>query len=364
MGVKKPSLSIIIPVWNTGKVAVRIVGRILKQKFDDFELILVNDGSTDDSLKYLRQFEKQDKRVMVVNRKNNSGGPSGARNTGLKHACGKYLMLLDSDDDIEPDMISKMTKKMICEKLDLVTCGIKYITIKNGRQSSVVNIGVSPIPAQSKDEDFATYIVRLLGIDGRLYNPCNKIFRTSLIKKHGLSFDANLDFGEDLTFNLQYLRFVDNMGFINEPLYHYYLDITTGRFGRSSLVYSNRLKNFDSLLDFVGAQKSDQLNDLLGWIKYFWFYSFALAVDSANLKRKEKITLLRCAIRTEHLVPAQNAKNIGKNKYLIEKVLTFVAKTPGGLLNLVRMSGFMKNGRLSAKAWRKLMSTMMGKNSS
>ncbi|MCL1929984.1 glycosyltransferase [Candidatus Saccharibacteria bacterium] len=353
-------LSIIIPVYNTGKVAERIVSRVLNQNFQDFELILVNDGSTDDSLKCLRKFEKQDKRVTVIDQKN-SGSPSGARNAGLKRIGGQYLMFLDSDDDIEPDMIEQMIGKITNEKLDLIVCGIKYTTIKNGKQSSAVDIGISPLPAQNADEDFTTYIVRLLGIDGRLYNPCNKIFRTDIVKKHRLQFDCSLNFGEDLTFNLLYFKHISKVEFIGKPLYHYYADIATGTFGKSSLVYENRFKNFDSLLSFANDSQSDKMDDLLGWIKYYWFYSFALAVDGANLTRKEKINLLKNAIALENLVPAKNPKNIGRNKYVIEKVLEFVAKKPGRLLNFVRLSNSIKNSRFSARAWRRLMSIMTGK---
>jgi glycosyltransferase involved in cell wall biosynthesis len=358
--MKKPSLSIIIPVYNTGKIAKRIINTVLKQDFNDFELILVNDGSKDDSLKHLQKFEKQDKRVKVISQKN-SGSPSGARNAGLKHAHGQYLIFLDSDDDIDSKMISKMVKKITNNKLDLVTCGIKYITIKNGHQSSVVDIGVTPVPVQKKDEDFTTYIVKLLGIDGRLYNPCNKIFLLDIIKKHHLQFDVNLNFGEDLTFNLQYFKHIKNIEFINEPLYYYYSDITTGTFGKSSLIYENRLKNFTSLLEFASNNTSAKLPDLLGWIKHFWFYSFALAVDNANLKRTEKVNLLKSAIKIDKLTPAKNSRYIGRNKLLIERTLGLAAKTPSGLLTFIRLSNSIKNNRFSARAWRKLMSFMTGK---
>jgi glycosyltransferase involved in cell wall biosynthesis len=357
--MKKPLLSIVIPVYNTGKVVGRIINHILKQEFSDFELILVNDGSKDDSLDRLKEFAAQDTRVKVIDQKN--GGASSARNTGIQVAQGKYLMMLDSDDDIDPTMINKLVQKIERGNLDLVTCGIKYITIKNGKQSSAVNIGVTQVPAQNKKEDWAVYIVKLIGDDGRLYNPCNKIFRLDIIKKHKIQYEAGLNLGEDLTFNLAYMKYIKNLGFINEPLYHYYFDITTGTFGKSSLVYDNYLKNFSSLKSFASVSNSDTLPDLLGWIKYKWFYTFSLAVSGSSLKHREKIKLLKDAIASEKFVPAKNTKVIGKNRRLIERFLKTLSKTPTGLLTFMKLSNSIKSNQLSAKTWRKLMSTMTNK---
>lgn len=348
----KPTITIITPIFNSGFKARKIISQVLAQDITDFEFIIVDDGSTDDSIKHLEPFAKQDRRIKIIKQPN--GGPSGARNTGIKDARGKFIIFLDSDDAIDPTMISKMLKKITTTNSDIVTCGIKYITFKNGQQASSVHIGVAPIPKQQKNEPLATYIIKLLGIDGRLYNPCNKIYRTSLIKKHHIQFKEGLDFGEDLTFNLHYLKHCKKITFIHEPLYIYNFDTSSGTFGKSSLIYKNRQTNFQELLKFAGNNLDQKTLDLLSWVKFYWLCSFGLAVSSSNLKFKAKLKKIKSAKESDKFPLAKNRRNIGTKKYLIELMLTVCKITTFGLFIFVATLNFFKNNHHSARLWRRL----------
>ena len=262
------------------------------------------------------------------------------------------MMFLDADDDIAPDMIAKMVQTIKKQHSDMVVCGIKFITFRDGQAVSAVDIGVAPPPAKSDDEDQTTYLVKLLGVDGRLYNPSNKIFRAELIKKHRVRFQIGLDFGEDLTFNLHYLRHAGKVDFIPEPLYIYNFNAATGTFGQSSLVYENRRKNYQELAKFTGQKPSAALRDYLGWIKYFWFYSFALAVCLSRLKFRAKLKLLKQAARAETFQPAKTAVHIGRKKILVERFLGATSHSATALWLFMSLSGFMKNNRLLAGLWR------------
>ena len=99
----KPKISIIVPVYNVESYLVRCIDSILNQSFKNFELILVNDGSTDDSLIICKKYLNVDKRIKLVSQVNK--GLSAARNTGLRHTSGKYICFIDSDDFVEKDYL-------------------------------------------------------------------------------------------------------------------------------------------------------------------------------------------------------------------------------------------------------------------
>jgi glycosyltransferase involved in cell wall biosynthesis len=318
----------------------------------DFEIIAVNDGSQDNSLDILNKYAKKDSRVSVISKKN--GGASTARNCGIEKARGKYMMFLDADDNIAHEMITTMVAAIEKQAADMVVCGIKFITFRNGREVSSVDVGVTPLPTKLDHEDHKTYTVKLLGIDGRLYNPSNKVFRSEIIKEHHLRFETGLDFGEDLTFNLHYLAHADKIYFINQPLYIYNFNVETGTFGKSSLIYKNRQKNYRELLGFAGKKRTDAMNDYLGWIKYYWFYSFALVVCSSRMKLKKRMNLLAQAAKTEQFQPAKSPEHIGRKKYLVEKILGVISKSAIALWLFMSVSSFIKTNRLFAKLWKRL----------
>lgn len=106
-----PEISVIIPVYNTGKYLSECLDSVISQTFTDIEIICINDGSTDNSLNILRKYEKKDSRIKVINQKN--GGVVVARNNAIKHANGKYIYPLDSDDIIVKNCLEKLYNKII-----------------------------------------------------------------------------------------------------------------------------------------------------------------------------------------------------------------------------------------------------------
>ncbi|MBO4213123.1 MAG: glycosyltransferase, partial [Clostridia bacterium] len=116
-----PKLSVIMPVYNTAKFLERSINSVLNQTFTDFELILVNDGSKDNSLDVCREFEKKDNRIKVVDKEN--GGAGSARNAGLAVCSGEFVAFPDSDDWIDPDAYAFCIEKMEVEGLDLLVFG-------------------------------------------------------------------------------------------------------------------------------------------------------------------------------------------------------------------------------------------------
>ena len=124
-----PAFSVIVPVYNCENYLKRCVNSILNQTFRKIELILVDDGSTDDSLNILNTIK--DSKVEVCSKKN--GGPSAGRNFGIEKAKGAYLLFIDSDDDVKDDFVSKLVESMRSDKIALASTGVVY-----NRKSGVI----------------------------------------------------------------------------------------------------------------------------------------------------------------------------------------------------------------------------------
>ena len=117
---RQPIVSVIVPAYNAAKTINRVIDNLLGQKNDSLEIVVVNDGSTDDTAKVLDKY-RDDKRVVVISQEN--AGASAARNTGIQNAHGKYLMFADADDDFAPNFIATMVNAMTSERAGIVICG-------------------------------------------------------------------------------------------------------------------------------------------------------------------------------------------------------------------------------------------------
>ena len=121
-----PVFSVIIPVYKVEKYISRCIESVLKQSFSDFELLLVNDGSPDKSGIICDEYAKKDQRIKVFHKEN--GGVSSARNIGIKNACGKYIVFIDSDDEVERNYLECMNGY----ESDFVIAGVKEIDVHGG----------------------------------------------------------------------------------------------------------------------------------------------------------------------------------------------------------------------------------------
>ncbi|MCL2280560.1 glycosyltransferase [Candidatus Saccharibacteria bacterium] len=321
--MKKPLLSVIIPVYNTGDVVSRITNRVLKQPMRDLELVLVDDGSTDDTLSVLHQIAKQDARVRVITQKN--GGPSAARNTGLDSAKGEFVLLLDSDDDIESDMIPLMMEKQRSTNADLVTCVIKEIFLSG--KTHTPNI-------ESRSVDTAKQNVVLFALDSMgkegsvIYNPCNRITRRSIIVDNHLKYRLDLRFGEDLAFNLEYLRYAKRIEVMNQALYIYHCDTATSVFSESALNHKYRQENTRFLWKFAKLSDDPAAHCLATWVQTRWFLSYAKLVSKSNLNKEEKKRRIIHACEHEKLERPAEFKYLSKKRQLIVKLILRLIKHP------------------------------------
>ena len=292
-------VSIIMPVYNTGKEAMKLVLSIIKGSYKSLEIILVDDGSTDGSIELLKEFVRQyklkfaNKKVPVVKFvKKENGGVSTARNAGLRHATGKYIAFTDSDDSVDKDFYKKMVDAMNSKKIDdvknkkvaLAVSGVHYKRLNTKHEKDIYCNKIKP---KQTTETFKEYVLRMMYTDGRLYAVSNKLFRTDIIKHFNIQFDESMSFAEDTKFTLEYLNAADRIGYnrieyVLEPLYHYNFGTPTSIVGDSSLSWGNWLKSYRDLEKFIGEKHSKRAEKYLHRIFLRWKISHSLAVARSN----------------------------------------------------------------------------------
>lgn len=203
---KNPEISVIVPVYNVEKWLPKCLDSILGQTYGDFELILVNDGSTDGSLKICREYEVKDKRLRVINGPNR--GSSAARNTGLEFAQGKWIIFCDSDDWWDLQLLEKLHTAAIENDADIAVCGAVWEYENYNEVTLYPNDKFEP----------RSIIPLIGGIYSCLWN---KLVRRSLYSKYDIKGENGITMWDDhlITSRLRYHS--RRTVIVNEGLYHY-----------------------------------------------------------------------------------------------------------------------------------------------
>lgn len=215
-------VTIVVPVYNAERYVARCIDSIIGQSYSNFELILINDGSTDKSEAICERYV-DDCRVRIINKVN--GGVSSARNEGIRKARGKYITFVDADDWIDKDYVKVLVDNI--KDYDLSICQYWQVT-KNG-ESKIVEPGLNNIDSPfmffceytEKNMDYNTIVrSRPHGFVWRC------MFRKSVINEHGLTFNSKISYSEDLLFLLQYLAEIpsDGVNYVDQALYYYFYD--------------------------------------------------------------------------------------------------------------------------------------------
>lgn len=202
-----PTISIVMPMYGVEKYIAKAITSVLNQTFHDWELLIVNDGSIDNSRSIAFTFAEQDERIKILDKEN--GGLSDARNYGLNNACGDYIHFFDSDDWIEPDYYSKLLS--LIGDYDLVICG--YV-VDTDKYSNIRNCFSGEL------KDIAGNTLNLM-VGYYLNFAWNKLFRKSFLIDNSLYYEKELYRIEDAEFMMRYLKCAPRIKFIEYPGYHY-----------------------------------------------------------------------------------------------------------------------------------------------
>lgn len=325
--MSQPLLSIIIPAWNTGDTVRQIINSVVSQSFTGFEMIIIDDGSTDDTPRILQAIEKTDERIRVFTKEN--GGPSSARNLGLDKATGKYIQFYDADDNIASDALANTISSMESLKCDLLISGWQ-IDLQSPK-GLITNYKQIAPNEEKVTSNITEYVLRSMGNDGKLYNLWNKLFNADIIRKHHLRFQESLWFGEDVLFSLEYLKYTRSLCVIPDVTYHYLTNSSTSVFSSSSINPEYRIANDEAIVRFAGDNPTEAEHNFLQWLRWRWLMSYWSLVAGSNKSFSDKRGLVY-NFRPNDLT-LSGIKFIGPKKYTLQ-LLAYLARftVPGSLL--------------------------------
>ena len=210
-------ISVIMPVYNVEEYLNECLDSVTQQTLKDIEIICIDDGSTDNSLKILNEYAQKDPRIKIITKKNE--GQAIARNIGIKEAQGEYVAFVDSDDFIEPDMFEKLYSKAKDNNLDLAMCKIATYDNQTGEIKDNVwyyMLGVF----RDFEKDIFTHKDTKEFTCNISVTPYNKIYKNSLLKENDILFPEGLIFEDEKFFFDTYLR-AKKVSIVDEFLYYY-----------------------------------------------------------------------------------------------------------------------------------------------
>lgn len=243
--MKNEKVSIIVPVYNAEQYLGYTITSILKQTYKNIEIILVNDGSKDDSLIICQNYAAIDDRVKVLDIPN--GGVSNARNCGIESATGEYIQFVDSDDVITENMTERLVDTMHIYEADMVVCGMRYMVLEGNRPVSSNDwlpqyLGKECVLSRERFlDDFSRILLYTVLLEG----PCNKLYKREYFDKYGMCFPLDKELGEDFLLNLQYFSRLNRIVFISDVLYYYL------QWGKNSLTTCYRSNMFDNQVSLL-----------------------------------------------------------------------------------------------------------------
>lgn len=301
--------SIIIPVYNAEKYIDSCLSSIIKQSYKNYEIIVIDDGSTDRTLDICQRYKKNNTDINIIVYHQENTGVSAARNRGIKLATGKYIIFVDADDEINEKMLCIYDKYVDLYDADLIFCGYEEYNLdfEKSKLYSVDNnwIGTKEEFLMSKfDELFYKWMV---------HSPWNKVFKSKIIKQNMIKFNEEYSIYEDVNFVLDNLNNVNSIVVLSDILYTYKVK------QQGSLVTKYHPNAYSAYFDF-----NDKLEILLGNKKdtfnLFIFNKFITFIDqmyfcerSNNLEKKKLMQNIYLNCKRKNITKVGITKNIRIN---------------------------------------------------
>lgn len=320
--------SIIIPVYNTEKYLNKCFDSLINQNYQNFEVIIINDGSTDNSLEICNKYSNNDNRFKIIDIKNQ--GVSTARNIGLNEVTGDYITFLDSDDWLENDALLVINKKINNKKYDIVQSNLFLDTIKTERLYFNLD---KDLEVKNKEEILENIISMNYGskkFDNKYLN-CRcaggKFYKTELIKNNKISFPIGIKAFEDGIFNLYAYNFAKEILIMKDSVYHYmqYNNSSTEKYcvdqENQNFNILNKIKEFIKLSNY---NLDESYNYCIFELYYVWIDKIVRLNDKLNKKQKlNKINEISNISMYKNAINKIELKNLSK---IYQKIYTFSKK--------------------------------------
>jgi glycosyltransferase involved in cell wall biosynthesis len=284
--MKDPLISIVVPIYNVEKYLPKCIESILNQTYTNFELILVNDGSPDNSRQICEEYARRDDRIRVINKEN--GGLSSARNTGIHKAAGEYLGFIDSDDYIDESMYQELYNNAIRYSADVVICDF-------------IKVQEDQVPKMDNSEYIAESFSNIQALK-QLYDPvienrvkwviaCNKLYKKCLF--YDLKFEEGRIY-EDEFIAHKILYKSNKITFIPNKLYYYVQRPTSIVGSPFSVKKFDRVYALKERVDFLRKIDQKDLSNLASnQFMELFFWNYRMALLDLNISKRELKMLKR-----------------------------------------------------------------------
>lgn len=338
-------ISVILPSYNVGKYISKCLNSILEQQFQDFEILVVNDASTDQTKEICCEFAELDSRIKIIDQSHQ--GPAAARNTGIKYAKGKYVLFLDPDDWIEAPMLNDMIALAENHKADIVVCGVS-VDYEDEKRTDFLRTDDAVF--FSDTNNFGELFWRLMG-ENLSHFVWNRIIKTEMIRDNNIKFPIILP-SEDLFFNIDTFKVAHTIVTTSSIYNHYVRRRVSVLSSYSSLTFDVpklSVEKFKNLFLFFSLH-GEQYDDFLMQLKFSHYLNVPLNIyRSGGIENKqERINLLKKYIYNDSDVDAiigEYKSNIKffKRSFLIHVFLFARNLSPGCMDNLYRFLWMIKN---------------------
>lgn len=339
-------VSVIIPVYNTEKYLKKTVDSIVNQNYTDWEILLIDDGSTDNSSLICEELASGNEKIYVYHQKNK--GTASARNIGVHLSKGKYIVFIDSDDEIPENFLKVMVWEIEEKKADIVFCGLRNI-----RGSNIIENLYEDASYNIDEYYIATYDSSKF----KTRSSCNALYKKDIIVKNKVLFPENLLCGEDSIFVLNYIPFCNNRIITTSRCYYDYInqnpDSTTksiffNHYILEYKLYSGSYKNSTDTENFIRETGHRYIDIMIRELMRFVSYS----EETFARKVKQIHTIVNDPL-TQQAVGYYKAKSPKHSKWIpwfIKKKLSFLAFL--AIKYRITMTGYKKRGNRVKSVWK------------
>ncbi len=309
-----PAVSIIVPVYNAEETLSRCIESVQKQTFKNYELLLIDDGSRDNSGVLCDQYASQDPRIRVIHKTNS--GVSDSRNLAISQSRGRYLQFLDSDDWLVPEATEMLFYAADRNHCDMVIADFyRVIDDRLSRKGNIMEEGLLT------KEEFAAYMMEKPAdfYYGVLWN---KLYRRDLVEKNHIRMNVDISWCEDFMFNLEYIRYTKDIYVLRSPIYYYV---------RTKNSLSNQVMNVSNILKMKTTV----------FEYYKRFYQDAFSVEDYEKCRLQVYRFFFAAARDGMVPPSilPNVVQLGEERVKLSRPML----SANGLLpDLYRQRKFME----------------------
>lgn len=312
-------VSVIVPIYNAENFIEECARSILGQTFKNLELILVDDGSKDNSLQICQRIANEDSRVKVFTKEN--GGTSSAKNLGIENAQGEYIAFCDADDTIDAEYIENLYCGVLLNQVDVCVGSFAFITENKGEIISRKTVEIEG--GMFNMSEFMKFYSRYMP-QAVVGSPCNKLYRRSIVIENSIRFNTKIKNNEDTHFNYEFLAKCKTVYVSEMPYYNYInrLNVASASKGFIPNIFDIYTLTYNKALDFLKATDTYSQN-----IQFQNQYYIGLVIGAINgiVNGKNDLTVQEKIEQIENICNTKEVKEAIKTVKFSDPKKTLIA---------------------------------------